>query len=148
MAEQHAHMGYRELLKKYIRHLELCTGDNYIEFGSREPVLSKRDIGELRTLAAEIARDAISGGDVMRVDNYNYRLRVLMNRYALTVSEAATFAAVEPDLVRRWRTAPKSSQYVAMSESAFSRFEGALTLWLESESKANVESQVDPGTDA
>lgn len=124
-------MGYRELLKNYIRHLELIAGDNFIEQETSEPVLNKRDLGELRTLAAEIQRDAYRAAEISRVDNYNYRLRVMMNRHALTADLVAHLTGVEPSVVRRWRTNPGSDRYVAMSEADFTRFETALNRWLE-----------------
>ncbi len=124
-------MGYRELLKGYIRHLELVAGDNYIERETNEPVLNKRDLGELRTLAAEIHRDAYRAAEVKRVENYNYRLRVLMNRHALTADRVAELAGVRPDVVRHWRTNPDSDRYQPMDEADFSRFESALNHWLE-----------------
>ena len=51
-------MGYRRLLKRYIRHLELVAGDNFIEQQGVDAVLEKRDLGELRSLAAEVRREA------------------------------------------------------------------------------------------
>jgi hypothetical protein len=65
------------------------------------------------------------------VENYNYRLRVLMNRYALTLQQVAAFCEIPTETVRRWRTSPNSSRYLPMSESAFAAFESALTHWLE-----------------
>lgn len=124
-------MGYRELLKGYIRHLELVAGDNFIEHETNEPVLNKRDMSELRTLAAEIHRDAYRAAEVNRVKNFNYRLRVLMNRHALTAERVAELCAVPCDRVRRWRTNPDSDRYEQMSEADFSRFESALNHWLE-----------------
>lgn len=124
-------MGYRELLKSYIRHLELVAGDNFIELENSEPVLSKRDLGELRTLAAEIHRDAFRGAELGRVDNYNYRLRVLMNRHALSADQVAELSGTPRSVVRRWRTNPASDRYLPMTEGEFSRFEAALTHWLE-----------------
>ena len=46
-------MGYRELLKKYIRFLEMHAGDNYIEAVTyaANHELGDRDLAELRTLA-------------------------------------------------------------------------------------------------
>lgn len=128
-------MGYRELLKNYIRHLELVAGDNYIELETNEPVLNKRDLGELRTLAAEIHRDAYRAAEVSRVDNYNYRLRVLMNRHALTAEQVAALTGVDRQLVRGWRTNPHSDRYEPMSEADFARFESALNHWLENEGR-------------
>lgn len=124
-------MGYRALLKKYIRHLEIVAGDNYIESAVNEPVLSKREMGELRTLSAEINRDAFQAAEVSRVENYNYRLRVLMNRYALTPDKVAELCGTKPASVRRWRTSPASDRYQSMTETEFTRFEAALTKWLE-----------------
>lgn len=126
-----AAMGYRELLKNYIRHLELVAGDNYIEQETSEPVLSKRDLGELRTLAAEIHRDAYRAVEVGRVDNYNYRLRVLMNRHALDAEQVAALSGVPKAVVRRWRTNPASERYLPMTEADFTAFELALNHWLE-----------------
>lgn len=124
-------MGYRELLKNYIRHLELVAGENFIEGEASEPVLNKRDLGELRTLAAEIARDTYRGADVRRVENYNYRLRVLMNRHALTAGQVAELTEVSDSAVGRWRTNPASERYLPMTEAEFARFESALNHWLE-----------------
>lgn len=124
-------MGYRALLKKYIRHLEIVTGENYIEVAATEPVLSRREIGELQTLSAEINRDAFQATEVSRIENHNYRLRVLMNRYALTAQQVAALCDIPTEIVRCWRTSPKSDRYRPMSESEFARFEDALTRWLE-----------------
>jgi len=124
-------MGYRELLKNYIRHLELVAGDNFIERETNEPVLNKRDLGELRTLAAEIHRDSYRAAEVNRVENYNYRLRVLMNRHALTADRVAELAGVPREVLRSWRTNPDSDRYRQMSEEDFTRFESALNDWLE-----------------
>jgi hypothetical protein len=126
-------MGYRELLKRYLRHVENCAGETYVETQVPAPVLSPRDLGELRTLAAEIARDSYRGDEAKQLANFNQRLRALMNRHGLTVSEAAGLAGVETETIRRWRTAPQSDRYLIMSGSDFHRFETALTRWLEME---------------
>lgn len=125
-------MGYRELLKNYIRHLELVTGENFIEHEGNEPVLNRRDLGELRTLAAEIQRDAYRAAEVNRVENYNYRLRILMNRHALTAERVAELSGVHVDSIGQWRTNPDSEHYLPMTEVEFSRFELALNRYLES----------------
>lgn len=124
-------MGYRELLKHYIRHLELVAGDNFIEREGNEPVLNRRDLGELRTLASEIHRDAYRAGDVSRVQNYNYRLRVLMNRHALSADQVAELTGAARTDIRSWRTNPDSVRYRVMTEGEFTRFESALNHWLE-----------------
>lgn len=124
-------MGYRTLLKKYIQHLELVAGDNYIEAETQERLLSSRDLGELKTLAAEILRDAHSAKEVARIENYNYRLRILANRYGLDAEHIAQLSDETEEMVRRWRTSPKSRHYLPMSETQYRVFEQNLNLWLE-----------------
>jgi len=141
-------MGYRELLKKYIRFLELRLGDNYIEAvrATPESTLTDRDVAELRTLAGEIFREAHTAATANRIENFNYRLRLLFNRYDLSVERAAELAGVEPRVVRRWRTSPNSPRYLSMSEREFDRFEVALLQFIENELPEDVPKAVDGHT--
>ncbi|MEE4300814.1 MAG: hypothetical protein V2J24_15350 [Pseudomonadales bacterium] len=125
-------MGYRELLKKYVRFLEVNVGDNYIEAvpDAAEPILSERDLGELRTIAAEIFREAHAAPDRARVENHNYRFRILLNRHGITIDQAATLAGVDAGTIRRWRTHPRSRRYLAMRAEDYAAFENALELFL------------------
>jgi len=125
-------MGYRELLKKYVRFLEVNVGDNYIEAvaDSAEPILSDRDLGELRTIAAEIFRESHAEPERARVENYNYRFRILLNRYGISIEQAAMIAAVDHGTIRRWRTHPRSRRYLAMTADEFTAFEQALEIYL------------------
>jgi hypothetical protein len=121
-------MGYRELLKKYIRLVEAHAGDHFIDsigYGM-EPSFSDRELGELRTILAEVSRnsgDAISYG---RMPNFNYRLRLLSICYGLTLQQAAALGGVDAQMVRRWRANPRSRHFVQMYEADFARFEHAL----------------------
>lgn len=126
-------MGYRELLKKYVRFLELNVGDNYIEAipGAAEPILSERDLGELRTIAAEIFREAHAAPERARVENHNYRFRILLNHHGIGIEQAAALAGVEVATIRRWRTHPRSRRYLAMSAEDYADFERALERFLE-----------------
>jgi hypothetical protein len=131
-------VGYRELLKKYIRFLELHVHDNFIEEiePAPEPGLTKRDVAELRTLAGEIFRVAPSegapDGDVgRRAPNYNYRLRLLMNRHGLSVAEVASLAGVEDSTLSRWRATPRAPRHLALSRAEFEHFESELYRWLD-----------------
>jgi hypothetical protein len=54
-------MGYRALLKNYIRHLKQVAGDHFINGPTPSEALSKRDLAELRLLAAELEREAARG---------------------------------------------------------------------------------------
>jgi hypothetical protein len=67
-------MGYRALLKQYIRHLLKVTGDHHIHIAEASLILSRRDVAELKLLAAEIdredgeARRTRVGGGLMEAD--------------------------------------------------------------------------------
>jgi len=50
-------MGYRALLKNYIRHLVHVAGDHYIGAEGGDGPLTRRDLAELRLLAAEVERE-------------------------------------------------------------------------------------------
>lgn len=127
-------MGYRELLKNYIRFLELHAGDNFIESiaTARESILSERDLGELRAIAAEIFREASSRSPGTAVANYNYRFRLLLNHYGIAIRTAALIGDTSEERVRCWRTQPRSRRYLPMTEAEFHNFEARLTDYLES----------------
>ena len=95
-----------------------------------EPILSERDLGELRTIAAEIFRESHAEPERARVENYNYRFRLLLNRHGIGIDQAATLAGVDATTVRRWRTHPRSRRYLAMSADAYQAFEAALDTFL------------------
>ena len=50
-------MGYRALLKNYLRHVIQVTGSHLIDAAESGGSLSKRDLAELRLLAAEVERE-------------------------------------------------------------------------------------------
>ncbi len=126
-------MGYRELLKRYILFLELNVGDNFIEDipNSAERFMSDRDLGELRSLAAEIFREAVDDPKADAPQNYNHMFRLLVNRHGLDMETAAALAARDESTVRRWRTSPRSSNYLPMTDAEFRSFEQSLFEWLE-----------------
>lgn len=125
-------MGYRELLKKYIRFLEMHAGDNFIESipDAAEATLTDRDLGEMRTIAAEIFREAHGDPDSARIENFNHRFRILINRYGIPVARAAELAGMDVETIRRWRTHPRSRKYLPMSAEDHARFEERLEAWL------------------
>lgn len=112
-------MGYRALLKRYLLHVETLAGDTYIEADASEPVLSKRDLGELRTIAAELKREHATGNDSGDVPNYNYRLRLLLTRNGLAPSKAAERAGLDRPLVESWCEPPAAPTYRAMTAEEF-----------------------------
>jgi len=137
-----AAMGYRELLKNYIRFLELHAGDNFIEAiaTARESMLSERDLGELRAIAAEIFREAHATLPRTPVANYNYRFRLLLNHYGIAIRTAALIGATSEERVRCWRTQPRSRRYLPMTEAEFQHFEARLEQYLETGSLSGPEN--------
>jgi len=53
-------MGYRVLLKRYMKQLRIELGNDYVETFAQSDALSKRDLGELRTLSAELTRETLT----------------------------------------------------------------------------------------
>jgi hypothetical protein len=124
-------MGYRTLLKRYIQHVELAVGENFIETDVHESELTVRDVGELSTLASELRRSE-RATRVSETRNPNQRLRLLMSRYALDTTELCSICGIPDGQLRRWRASPRSMQYEALSEDQLSSLEAGINRWLES----------------
>lgn len=123
-------MGYRELLKRYIRFVESQAGDDFIDsvaYVVGGP-FSDRELGELRALTVERTTD--DDGDCARLLAFSYRFRLLCIAFDLKLGEAATLAGVDVATARHWRANPLSTYYVAMQQAEFDRFERALVDWL------------------
>ena len=52
-------MGYRVLLKQYMKQLREIEGTDFVEQFAKRRTMSKRDLGELRSLAAELTREQL-----------------------------------------------------------------------------------------
>ena len=55
-------MGYRALLKSYIAHVNALIGNDLVEIAAITNAINKRDLGELRALAAELQRETFDQG--------------------------------------------------------------------------------------
>ena len=76
-------MGYRRLLKDYIRHVEAHTGAHLVDLAQHTPDFTARDVGELQALAAEIRRESYD--DEIVID-YDRLLVTTLAHYGLTLS--------------------------------------------------------------
>lgn len=125
-------MGYRELLKKYIRFVEAQAGDHFIDsiVYMAQPPFSDRELGELRALAADMGRTSSDAIECTGMPSFNYRLRLLSICYRLSPQQVAELGGVDAPTVRRWRTDPRSSRFVEVQAGDFARFEHALFEWL------------------
>ncbi|XOV82461.1 MAG: hypothetical protein ACFHXK_16570 [bacterium] len=54
-------MGYRKLLKGYLAHVNSIVGSDLVDLAARTQALKPREIGELRSIAAELAREGFAG---------------------------------------------------------------------------------------
>ena len=50
-------MGYRQLLKRYVSHIQIIAGGDFIALAELTQSLTPRELGELRTIAAELKRE-------------------------------------------------------------------------------------------
>ena len=53
-------MGYRELLKRYMTELRAAFDSDYVEELASKERFSKRELGELRTISAELNRERVT----------------------------------------------------------------------------------------
>lgn len=56
-------MGYRELLKSYMAQLRAVLGSDYVEELGEQSRLTRRELGELRTISAELNRESFVDAD-------------------------------------------------------------------------------------
>jgi hypothetical protein len=124
-------MGYRTLLQRYIQHVELAAGDNFIEARVAESELTARDLGELRSLAADIRRNERAARPAT-ARNPNQRLRLWMSRYSIDAEELAGITGFAEDQIRRWRSSPRSPSYLYLDEDDLNHIEQSVERWLES----------------
>jgi hypothetical protein len=121
-------VGYRELLKRYIRFVEAYAGETFIDvipYMADSP-FTDGEIRELKSLATEIYLDSYDADASARAPCLNYRFRLLCMCYGLTLQQAAELSGIDAATVRRWRTNPRSKRYVAMQDEEFARFQRAL----------------------
>jgi hypothetical protein len=132
-------MGYRELLKKYLCFVETHTGDNFFDAiaSSTDQALSRRDLAELRSLSAEMHREAEESPHFTPDPSFNHKLRLLCVCYSLPANDVAKMAGVSVEVVHRWRTSPRSAHYLSMSKEEFRHFERQLIDWRAEMVRAN-----------
>ena len=105
-------MGYRELLKKYMRHVNELVGDDLIEIAAITNAMRRRELGELRTLAAENERDVLEPTDATR-----YR------KIVRSMVDSGSFSLVQLGKVQGIETQDKPDQ---IPEDQFRRIVKAL----------------------
>ena len=85
-------MGYRKLLKDYMTHVAQVTGTDLVELGALTNAFNKRDLGELRTIAAELKRESF---DKEAAINHNHLVHELLSEGQLGLEELEAVSGVE-----------------------------------------------------
>ncbi len=85
-------MGYRKLLKDYMTHVSQVTGVDLVELGALTNAFNRRDLGELRTIAAEMKRESF---DTEAAINHNPIVRKLLTEGRITLEELEAVSGVD-----------------------------------------------------
>jgi len=88
-----AAMGYRKLLKDYMRHIEAAIGTDLVELATLTNAMGKRDIGELRAIAAELKRESFNDS---QAHDYNHMVHTLLVQGKLTVDQLGNIEGIDP----------------------------------------------------
>lgn len=91
--QQTVGMGYRRLLKDYMRHIETTIGSDVVELASLTSALGKRDIGELRAIAAELRRESYTSTPN---SNYNHLVRKLLQQGRINLEQLSNIEGIDP----------------------------------------------------
>ena len=85
-------MGYRKLLKDYITHVAQVTGTDLVELGALTNSFNKRDLGELRTIAAELKRESFEAPTNL---NHNHLVHQLLAVGQVTLEDLEAVSGVD-----------------------------------------------------
>ncbi len=85
-------MGYRKLLKGYMHHVNAVLGSDLVELAAMTNALNKRDIGELRAIAAELRRDSFSD---QQENNYDHVVHEMLQDGQIKVDQLAGIDGLE-----------------------------------------------------
>ena len=79
-------MGYRKLLKDYMSHIDAVVGSDLVELAGLTQAFSRRELGELRTIAAELKREGYAQDEPQ---NYDHLVRALIESGDITLEDVA-----------------------------------------------------------
>ena len=86
-------MGYRTLLASYMHHVEGILGTNLVEVAAMTSAVNERDLGELRSIAAQLRRESFERG----TDNdFNRVVHQLLAEHALSLEDLAQIEGFNP----------------------------------------------------
>ena len=100
-------MGYRQLLKEYMEHVNGVLGTDLVELATVTSTMGKRNIAELRVLASEINRESFKSKPG---PHHNQVVQTLLLHGEINLEQLANIEGVDP-----------SDAGDEMSEEAFKR---------------------------
>ncbi|MEM9620309.1 MAG: hypothetical protein AAF993_01585 [Pseudomonadota bacterium] len=103
-------MGYRKLLKDYMQHVEAIVGVDLVELAALTNALNKRDLGELRTMSAELSRES-----------FMERLPTDQNHIVHDMLQHGTLQLSDLPLLNGINAAPQGNE-VSLSDEQFQQF--------------------------
>ena len=85
-------MGYRRLLKSYMHHVNAVLDTDLVELAAMTNALNKRDVGELRAIAAELKRESF---DETAGATYDHIVREMLQAGEIRVEQLASIEGLE-----------------------------------------------------
>ena len=135
-------MGYRRLLKGYLAYTEQLLGVNLLASAAASGRFSKRDLGELSALTAELARERagetkdkstkkknapIGGERIGQAEiDYGDLLARTLRDFGLELSEASELLGIDLAQLQRWTERNSEHSEARLSPSEFTRILGLL----------------------
>lgn len=103
-------MGYRRLLKNYLSYVEELLGTSLVEQAPASSAFSKRDLGELSAISAELAREKVLAAEAPEKSgpgpevtlNYGELIARSVRDFGFTTTEAAAVIGVSKHTLKRW----------------------------------------------
>ena len=114
-------MGYRKLLKQYMKHVNRQSGDSWLRNDSSTD-LSERDVNELRAIWAAVHRDT----EFAELGSFNQRAAATTEAYQLNTASLAKMLGWKQEIVAQWFLPESDPSFRAMTPRDYGHFRNSL----------------------
>lgn len=76
-----------------MRHIDAAIGTDLVELATLTNAMGKRDIGELRAIAAELKRESFTNSPKW---NYNHMVHTLLLQGKITIDQLGNIEGIDP----------------------------------------------------
>lgn len=121
-------MGYRRLLKNYLQHVDQLLGSTLVETVSESELFTKRDLGELKNIAAEMTREKANRESATNMDVGAMLVEVIRGA-GLTVEEVAYLTNVPTKTLNLWCYSDHNSGISPPTSTEFKQIVLAVLSW-------------------